>query len=119
MRTVVESPYNPSNGRTLEENERYAILCCLDVLRMGHSPYASHVFFGRFLDEMKPAERELGMKAGFEWGSQAQICAVYTDHGITDGMKEGIKRAKALGIRVEHRELPGYDPVTGGIRLWK
>lgn len=105
---VVESPCNPSNGHTLEENLRYARLCCLDVLKMGDSPYASHLFFTQFLDEMTPEERGLGIKAGLAWCSNAKICAVYTDHGLTGGMEKGIEAAKKLGIRVEWRTLPGY-----------
>ena len=106
MRTVVESPCSPSNGYSLERNLAYARLCCLDVTRMGHWPYASHVFFCQFLDEMNPSEREIGIASGFEWGKLADICAVYQDLGVSKGMRLGIEMAKNNGIRVEWRSLP-------------
>lgn len=40
----------------------------LDALDRGEAPYASHLLYTQMLDDTIPAERELGIKAGFAWG---------------------------------------------------
>jgi hypothetical protein len=39
----------------------------------------------------------------------ARLCAVYTDLGISQGMKDGINVAKSLNVPIEYRTL-----YTGG-----
>ena len=103
---VLESPY----AGDVEANLTYLRACMADCLRRGEAPYASHALYTQpgVLDDTIPAERRLGMLAGFAWGALAARCVVYVDRGISNGMREGIARAEANGIGVEHRTLAGW-----------
>lgn len=106
-RVIIESPFSPSNGRTVEQNIRYARQCVRDSLMRGEAPIASHLLHTQegILDDNEPKERELGMKAGFAWTEVADLVAVYEDWGMSKGMREGIDIAKDLGIRVQVRVI--------------
>lgn len=77
-----------------------------DSLLRGEAPYASHVIFDQrgLLDDAVASERDAGMFAGFAWGSQADVRAVYVDHGVSTGMRLGI-RQRPPGQVVEFRRL--------------
>lgn len=102
MRIVLESPLAGDFAR----NQRYARLCVAEMLRMGHHPFAGHLLYVQCLDDMIPEDRRRGMEAGFAWGACAEACWVYTDLGISPGMKAGIERWQARGIPVEYHTLP-------------
>ena len=98
---VIESPL----AGNMERNKAYARLCMLDCLMRGEAPYASHLLYTQCLDDTVPAERLLGMAAGFAWGDVAALRAVYIDLGISDGMRRGITIAKGLDQAIDHRNL--------------
>jgi len=105
-RVIVESPYK---GNLFQRwlNRRYARKCMHDCLLRGEAPFASHLLYtqpGVLRDGFAP-ERNLGIEAGLTWGEGAQLTAVYTDRGISHGMKLGIMRAERLGRLVEYRTL--------------
>lgn len=54
---------------------------------------------------MQPNERSLGVEAGLAWFRVATKCVVYTDRGISGGMKLGIDRAGLRGLAVEYRSI--------------
>lgn len=103
---VIESPY----AGDLERNARYLDACLLDSLRRGEAPFASHGLYTRpgVLRDSEPAERELGIKAGFAFRRVAARTVVYTDLGISEGMKLGIADALRIGGTVEYRKLEGW-----------
>jgi hypothetical protein len=101
-RVVIESRLSGDFVR----NQRYARLCAVDCMRRGESPYASHLFFTQMLNDATPEDRKLGMECGFAWAEAADLCAIYEDFGISDGMNEGINRALANKIPYEFRKLP-------------
>lgn len=111
IRVVVESPF----GRNLDgskctpeeyaRNTRYLNRALLDSLRRGEAPYASHRFYPGLLDDTDPADRELGMRAGLVWAEHAEVCVVYCDHGVTEGMSRGIAQHEARGMFIEHRTI--------------
>ena len=103
---VIESPY----AGDVETNVCYARAALLDSLNRGEAPYASHLLFSGALDDNIPSQRRQGMEAGFAWGALAEICAVYQDRGITAGMREGIDRAQANGLKVVFRNIEGWKP---------
>lgn len=107
IRVVIESPLSASTREGIEKNKEYARRAVRDSLRRGEAPYASHLFFDQpgILDDTIPAERELGMVAGFCWGEAADKVVVYQDHGISSGMRIGIDYAMARGLPVEYRRL--------------
>ena len=106
-RTVIESPLKGKDC-DYDSNRAYAKLCVRDSLKRGESPYASHLFFDQpgILDDTDTADRELGIEAGLAWGEAAELVAVYTDRGISDGMRFGVDRHEKNGIPVEYRTLP-------------
>lgn len=101
-RVGIESPLSGDFAR----NIRYARLCALDCLRRGEAPYASHLLYTQVLNDATPEERKLGMEAGFAWNAAAELAAVYTDLGISGGMRAGIAVHEGRGTPVEHRTLP-------------
>lgn len=108
VRVILESPYGNKDPRLIERNVTYARACIRDCLRHGETAYASHLLFtqeGILRDEV-PEERQLGMEAGFAWISASHKTVVYTDFGISAGMKAGIIRAEALGHQIKFRNLP-------------
>lgn len=111
---ILETPYAPSNGRTVAENEAYARACMRDSLLRGEAPIASHLLYTQpgVLDDTIPEQRRMGIQAGLAWGLVANLTACYVDNGISPGMREGIERAKAEGRPIELRYLAnGCSPI--------
>lgn len=110
---VIEHPYftKPDGTRCsaaeIASNHQYMIECIRDCLRRGEQPYLSIPIFALTgaLDDTDPHERELGIQAGLAWGAKADTTAAYVDHGITSGMRKGIKRAEKDGRPVEMRRI--------------
>lgn len=98
---IIETPYSGD----VEANTAYARACLLDSLRRGEAPIASHLLHTQVLDDMQPDERSLGIEAGLAWYRVATKCVVYTDRGISGGMKMGIDRAGRHGVPVEYRSI--------------
>src|SRR3989338_7765410 len=104
-RVLLESPYKGKDWNETFEKVGYAETCAHDSVLRGEAPYASHLFFTRFLDDKILRERELGIEAGLLWGECAEASVVYIDRGVSDGMKRGIRGARELGRPVEYRSL--------------
>lgn len=113
---MVESPFRGNGWAKLSKEEQdavyarnkaYAVRCVHDSLTRGEAGFAMHLHFPLALDDTKPEERELGIAAGLAWSAAAELVAVYTDLGITEGMERAIKRAEWNAIRVELRTLAG------------
>lgn len=100
---IVESPYAGEIAR----NIAYARLALSDCLSKGEAPFASHLLYTQplILDDEVPEERDLGIRAGFQWRKAAEKTVVYQDFGITDGMQWGIDHAIAQGLPVEYRNI--------------
>jgi hypothetical protein len=116
---LIESPFAPVQGpeavglnkdeyaAAIAENIAYAKAAVRDCLSKGEAPYASHIFFTQegLLDDRDPEQRKLGIEAGLLWGAAAQKTVVYIDRGMSNGMRQGIARAKAEGRAVIYRSL--------------
>jgi len=104
MRLVIlESPF----AGDIIQNVEYARAAMRDALVRGEAPFASHLLYtqpGILCDEIAE-ERSHGIDAGLAWGMLADATVVYTDRGVSDGMKQGIAAAKAAGRPVEYRSL--------------
>jgi hypothetical protein len=103
-RVILESPY----AGDIDTNVAYARACLRDSLQRGEAPLASHLLYPQVLNDSDIAERRLGIDAGLTWGEVAEATVVYTDRGISAGMRFGIAKAQAQGRKVEYRTLP--DP---------
>lgn len=100
---IIESPY----AGDVDANVDYARAAVRDSLGRGEAPIASHLLYTQpgVLDDDKPDERQWGIDAGLAWRTVAEATVVYTDKGITKGMKYGIAKAEADGKPVEYRTL--------------
>lgn len=104
MRCVVlESPF----AGEVAANVDYARACVRDCLKRSEAVSASHLLYTQpgILADGVPQERMLGMEAGWEWIRRCDAVVVYTDRGISDGMKRGIAFAEKLEVAVEYRKL--------------
>lgn len=102
-RVIVESPY----AGDVERNVRYARACLRDCLERGEAPMASHLLYTQpgVLRDEDEVEREWGIQAGFAWRAVTLKTVVYTDLGISRGMKYGIEHAERFGHTIEYRTL--------------
>jgi hypothetical protein len=102
-RTILESPFRGDEAA----NTAYARACVRDSLLRGESPLASHLLYTQegILDDSDPLERAHGINAGHAWLRLADAVVVYTDRGISEGMKAGIRTAEFHRVPVEYRTL--------------
>jgi hypothetical protein len=103
---IIETPFKGDECR----NVKYLSAALIDSLHRGEAPFASHAIYTLpgVLDDNDPAERELGMVAGFAWQRVANKTVVYKDLGISSGMVKGINLALSNGLELEFRSLPEY-----------
>jgi hypothetical protein len=103
----LETPYKGKDYSELEQNLKYARECMRDCLLRGEAPFASHLLYTQegVTNDRFPEERKLGIEAGLAWASHAEATVVYTDRGISEGMKLAIETAKREGRPVEYRTL--------------
>ena len=100
---IIESPYAGDTDKNID----YARKCMADSLQRGEAPFASHLLYTQdgVLNDSIPSERLLGIKAGLAWGAFADVTAVYTDLGISEGMELGIRNAISNGRDVVYRTI--------------
>lgn len=113
MLVVLESPY----AGDVEENIEYARECVKDSLMRGEAPIASHLLYTQtgILDDTIPEERTLGITAGLSWLKRADASVVYTDLGISAGMKLGIAKANSHGLEVIFRSIRDVPYVSEAV----
>jgi hypothetical protein len=106
-RVILESPYAGFSEGDIVVNVEYARRCVRDALLRGDAPIASHLLYTQpgILRDDVPGERRHGINAGLVWLSVAEASVVYVDRGVSPGMEQGIRRARALGMCVEFRSL--------------
>lgn len=114
---IIESPYAGDTNL----NEAYARQCLKDCLQRGEAPFASHLLYTQVLDDNKRNERNLGIQVGLDFGRLCDKTVVYTDLGISSGMKIGIESAMFHGRPIEWRTIPGFmdrTPETIAAKIW-
>ena len=82
---IIESPF----AGDVEKNLKFARACMRDSLSRGEAPLASHLLYTQegILNDKVPEERKQGIEAGLAWGRKASKTVIYTNLGITEGMK--------------------------------
>ena len=105
-RVIIESPF----AGDVDRNLRYLRACIRDCLLRGEAPFASHAIYTQagVLDDEVPKERQHGIEAGFAWRETADATVVYTDLGMSRGMRFGIEHAESIGHPIEYRTLEGW-----------
>jgi hypothetical protein len=104
-RVIIESPFRGENAYQQERNHRYALMCLKDSLARNEAPFMSHLLYTQVLNERVQEERDFGINTGLIWGECAELTAVYTDNGISEGMQKGIDHAVSLNRPVEYRKV--------------
>jgi hypothetical protein len=114
--TVIESPFKASDFYTEEQHKLYLLHAIEDSVNRGEAPFASHHYLVEVLEDDDPLQRQYGIKCGIAWGQHADLVAVYSDLGCSDGMKAAIEHYSRLGKRIEWRKLP--DKVVASIKKY-
>ncbi len=96
LQVYVCSQYATRGDRkdNLEMARRY----CSKIIEEGKVPICPHLFFGPFLDDDVPEQRELALRIGFDLMRDCSELRVYSQ--ISDGMREEILEADRRGIPV-------------------
>lgn len=110
---IIESPYAANPDSKIPKfiqrwlNKRYARKCVYDSLQRGEAPIASHLLYTQpgIFNDNSPLERCWGIEAGLAWIHKADASVVYTDRGISKGMRYGMTVAKANGLKIEERQI--------------
>lgn len=115
MRLVIlESPYHADTDANFERNRLYRQQCIQDCLLRGEAPFASHQMYTDALDDSVPAERDLGIAAGYEWWRAACCVVFYVDLGWSEGMRKAWNRARVSNIKREQRSLIAAEDRDAG-----
>lgn len=115
-RVIIESPFAADTQEGVERNLQYLRVCMNDCIAQGEAPFASHGLYTQpgVLNDRDREQRKLGIEAGLAWKDVAHATIVYTDLGISDGMRYGIEAAERIGQRVVYRSFgPGWEAFDG------
>lgn len=113
---IVESPFRETDYYSQEQHRLYLLHAMADCYARGEAPIASHHLATEVLSDDDEYERELGIRCGLAWGRHADLIAVYSDIGLSPGMKRAIAHYKELGKPIEWRSLP--DLVVRAVRAF-
>lgn len=102
------SPYRAKNNEELTRNIEYAKSLTRQAIKAGFAPITPHLYKSQCLDEDKPEERELGLKAGIELLKTCDYVIAGTRYGISEGMSGEIAAADAAGIEVVNADKLRY-----------
>lgn len=97
----VETPFRGN----VPLNVLYADACQLDCLQRGEAPFMGHLQYPRVLNDADPHDRAHGIEAHLAWLRRADAVVIYSDLGITDGMKQAIALAREIGLPFQYRQL--------------
>lgn len=111
-RVYICSPLGSSSERNISCNLRWAKRYTEYTLRCGAAPVVPH-FYALCLDDHKPEERELGMKAGLSLLWACDEMWVFGDE-ITEGMRSEMQLCKSLNIRIRPVSEKEVMKVIGG-----
>lgn len=106
-KVLIESPF----AGDVQTHIDYGRRAMHDCLMRDEAPFASHLLYTQpgTLDDNISTERHLGIEAGLLWGKEADKTVVYTDYGISKGMRYGMERAEQENRPIEFRQI-GKNP---------
>lgn len=108
---LVESPFQGETSR----NKTYARAAVRHCMDLGETPIAAHLLYTQpgITDDTIPEQRAEGIATGLAWLEVVNCVVVYRDLGISEGMKQGIEKARELGVPIEFRNLPAWERPHG------
>jgi hypothetical protein len=114
----VASPLSAPDPDTAALYRAYALAAMRDSLEAREAPILPHVMYPRVLDDGDPDGRATGMEAGLALLEACEALIVYTDRGISEGMRAEMAHAERCGIPVFHRSIAAkwaenYDKEEG------
>lgn len=86
-------------------NRNYCISCMQDSIFRGEVPFAGHLLYTAVLNDRDPRARTLGLRLARRFLFVASLVAVYTDYGVSPGMKLGIELAQRYSIPIDYRRI--------------
>lgn len=107
------------------KHRRYLKALARHAFDLGYAPFASHALYTQWLDDNDPAERKLGIDAGFaiaaglDRDARTLVVLVGVDLGISPGMQLGIEHHKRKGRDIREVTLGpswGRKPQLQGAR---
>lgn len=101
MRIYICSMYG-SRGN-IETNLELAKMYCMNVIEGGNIPICPHVFLSPVLRDDIPSQRAAGLRIGLAMLEDCDVLLICS--GISEGMKEEIKKAWRMGIPVEIMDM--------------
>lgn len=103
---IICSPYRADTAAKRMVHLAYVEVALADSFARGEAPFAPHRLYPIVLNDGDASQRSQGMEAGKAWIANADLLAVYTDHGISAGMQSEIDLAERLGVETVFRSLP-------------
>ncbi len=94
---------------TVERNVVYARKLCAAALGQGVAPFAPHLMYPQFLDDLAARERKLGIECGLAWLGVCDELWIAPGYR-SDGMWVEIWEAQRLGMPIKER-LPFWKDV--------
>lgn len=95
------SPFLANSEKIMEKHRQNALVYCRFAYEQGCNPFAPHTIYPEFMDEYSKEERAEGLKMALEWMWAMQELWVFGDR-ITMGMKEEIKIAKLMDMKIRY-----------------
>lgn len=121
LTVAIETPFKPTGRRgngeaelayEKRENAAYALAALRDSLMRGEAPFASHMLYTQVLNDAVTEERSRGMRAGLALTRRLDAIAVYTDLGISIGMRDSIEAAERDHRSIFYRRVQGWPLKT-------
>lgn len=101
------SPYSGGDG-DIEKNVAFAQDVCRALACRGYAPFAPHLFYTTFLDDMDENERAAGLGCGIEWLKACDEVWVFGPQ--SRGMKLEVILAENMSKPIKYLEI---DKWTG------
>jgi hypothetical protein len=80
----------------IERNIGVAKALCQKAMKQGYAPFAPHLLYPRFVDDLNPDERAAGINCGLSFMQTCSEVWAFIGNGISRGMKEELAYAKQL-----------------------
>lgn len=100
------SPYSGGDG-DIEKNVLFAQEVCRALASWGFAPFAPHLFYTTFLDDMVENERAAGIGCGIEWLKACDEVWVFGPQ--SNGMKLEVILAENMSKPIKYLEIVNWE----------